>query len=71
MASLHLNVSGMTCDHCRKRVEDALNGVEGVYGVFVDLAGASAEVDYDADSVGTPALIAAVESAGYQAELSE
>lgn len=61
----------MTCDHCRKRVEDSLNGVKGVHGAFVDLAAESAEVDYDADSVAPEALIEAVKSAGYQAKASE
>ena len=70
MASIHLNVSGMTCGHCRKRVEDALNAVKGVFGASVDLEGASADVDYDPNSVTVDALTEAVESAGYQATTS-
>jgi Cu+-exporting ATPase len=66
MASVHLEVTGMTCDHCRKRVEDALNAVAGVYGAFVDLGEGVAEVDHDA-TVDTEALVAAVKNAGYDA----
>ena len=71
VASIHLSITGMTCEHCRKRVEDALNGVKGVIGAFVDLPGASADVDFESGSVTSEALIEAVESAGYQARPSE
>ncbi len=57
----------MTCDHCRKRVEDALNGVSGVYGVFIVLEDGSAEVDHDG-TVTSDSLVDAVKSAGYEAE---
>jgi len=71
MASVHLNVSGMTCDHCRGRVESAVKAVVGVYGVYVDLAEGSAEVDFDDGKTNQDALAEAITSAGYQAEISE
>jgi copper chaperone len=67
MATIRLDVTGMTCGHCKQRVEDALNDVPGVYNVFVDLAGNAAEVDGD-DTVTREALIEAVKSAGYEAQ---
>lgn len=70
MAAIQLTITGMTCDHCRKRVEEALKGVSGVYGVFVDLNAGTAEVDCDNSST-TDALIAAVKSAGYDAAAAE
>ncbi len=70
MASVRLNVSGMTCDHCKGKVEQALNGVSGVYGVFVDLADGSAEVDFDDGKVTSAALVEAVKGAGYEAQLA-
>ena len=70
MASVHLNVSGMTCDHCRGRVENALKAVAGIYSVYVDLAEGSAEVDFDDDKTNQNALVEAVQSAGYEAEIS-
>ncbi len=66
MATIRLSVTGMTCGHCKQRVEQALKGVSGVYGVFVDLAGNSAEADCD-DTVSDQALFDAVKSAGYEA----
>lgn len=39
-----LRIEGMMCEHCKKHVEDALNEVEGVTAVTVDLEGKKAEV---------------------------
>jgi len=70
MASAKLSVSGMTCDHCRTKVERALRGVPGVYSAVVDLADGEAEVDFDDDALTAAQLIAAVEGAGYGAKLA-
>lgn len=70
MASVNLKVTGMTCDHCRGRVESAVKAVAGVYGVYVDLAEGFAEVDFDDGKTSQNALVEAVTFAGYQAEVS-
>lgn len=38
-----LHIDGMTCQNCQRRVENALNKMEGVWAK-VDLAGATADV---------------------------
>ena len=63
---LTLLVDGMTCDHCKKAVEQALQGVAGVDRVAVSLADNKAEVEGSADP---QLLIAAVEEEGFQARL--
>ncbi|KPJ87949.1 MAG: hypothetical protein AMS18_13985 [Gemmatimonas sp. SG8_17] len=68
MASIQLQVSGMACNHCRGKVETALQQVAGVYSVFVDLDDGSAEVDFDANAVTPEVLVGAVKSAGYDAQ---
>ena len=60
-----LKVEGMTCNHCKMRVEKALQGVSGVEGVQVDLADKAAVVSGAADR---SQLIKAVVEAGYAAE---
>ncbi len=60
-----LTVEGMSCEHCQQSVADALAEVEGVTDVAVDLDGASATVEGDADE---DALVAAVDEAGYTAQ---
>ena len=70
MAKAILRVSGMTCDHCRGRVESAAKGANGVFAVYVDLAEGIAEIDFDAAKTDPEALAEAITSAGYSAEVS-
>ncbi|MBD9502800.1 copper-translocating P-type ATPase [Pseudomonas sp. PDM17] len=65
---LDLPVSGMTCASCAGRVERALRKVPGVQNASVNLASEQARVQLAAPSSGEtlPALVAAVEQAGYQ-----
>ena len=67
-ASIALAINGMTCASCSARVEKALNKVPGVLEASVNPATEQATVTL---AQGTPpaALIAAVERAGYGAQL--
>lgn len=69
MASAKLKVTGMTCGHCREKVEHALSQMAGVYSAVVDLPDGIAEVDFSDDAVTARQLVAAVELAGYGAKL--
>jgi len=63
MSTYTFRITGMTCDHCARRAEDALNAPPGVW----------AEVSYEeapAD-VGVEHLIERIESKGFEARLSE
>jgi len=57
-----LRLDGLSCDHCQKAVENALQAVAGVTGVQVELARQEARV---AGSATVPELSKAVETAGY------
>ncbi len=63
-----LKIDGMTCASCVSRVERALNAVPGVLSANVNLATERAHISALAGAAELPALIAAVEKAGYQAE---
>jgi Cu+-exporting ATPase len=63
---LALEVTGMTCASCVRRVERALEEVPGVAAATVNLAAASADVTL-AQPVDPGVLITAVADAGYQA----
>lgn len=65
---IRLDIQGMTCASCVRRVERALGKVPGVDGVSVNLAAEQAAIQGTAH---LPALIAAVQKAGYQARLTE
>ena len=58
-----LAVEGMMCKNCKAHVEKALNGVEGVTSVLVDLESKTATVTGNAEDT---ALTAAVTEAGYE-----
>jgi len=61
-----LRITGMTCNGCVKHVDKALRAVPGVQTVQVSLPDQTAKVEHD-EAAGTDAMIAAVESAGYDA----
>src|SRR5215475_5121627 len=63
---LALEVTGMTCASCVRRVERALEAVPGVAAATVNLAAESADVTL-AQPVDRGVLITAVTDAGYQA----
>lgn len=59
-----IKVGGMSCKHCVMAVEKALNGIDGVSGVNVDLD--KGEVSYEETvSVNPDAVTQAIEKAGY------
>lgn len=63
--TIDLEVQGMTCGNCVAHVTKALQGVSGVKGVDVDLAG-TAHVQAKAGT-SRASLVAAVDEAGYKA----
>ena len=63
-----LRISGMTCGHCVSHVKSALEGMEGVSEADVSLENHEAEVTLSGEAIDAD-LIAAVEAAGYQAEV--
>jgi copper chaperone CopZ len=59
----HIDVTGMSCGNCVAHVEEALQGVDGVSRVTVDLERAHADVE--GAGVDTNELVEAVVGAGY------
>ncbi len=68
-ATVHrdLVVTGMTCASCVASVESALSSVSGVESADVNLATERASVTFDPSRVEIPALVRAIERAGYGA----
>jgi copper chaperone CopZ len=63
--AVQLDVVGMTCAACVRRVETALARVAGVVDASVNLPLGRATVTIDPDVASGPALVAAIEGAGY------
>ena len=59
-----ITVKGMSCQHCVMAVTKALNGIEGITDVKVDLA--SGRVTFEeTKSVAQETIAAAIKKAGY------
>jgi len=65
MADNTLNVTGMSCAHCKAAVEGQLNKLAGVERANADVESGTVEVSYDEDKVTTADLEGAIEEAGY------
>ncbi len=65
---VELPITGMTCASCAVRIEKRLNKLDGV-NATVNYATEKATVDFDPAAVEAGQLVAAVESAGYEAVL--
>lgn len=63
MQTTTLNVEGMSCNHCVKAVEGAVQeaGAQGT----VDLGAKTVDVSYDEATVSLDAIKAAIEDQGY------
>src|SRR5437764_7152850 len=67
-----LAVTGMTCGNCARHVTEAIQQVSGVRSALVSLDSRSASVRWDSgQEQNVPALIQAIEAAGYGAKVVE
>src|SRR5689334_7343035 len=66
-AETSLNIGGMTCASCVRRVEKTLTRVDGVVAASVNLANETATVSYDPAFTSLESLTAAVTKSGYSA----
>ncbi len=60
-----LNVEGMSCSHCVHAVTKAVEELDGVVGVVVDLESKTAAVEFDSSKVDLESIKAAIEEEGY------
>ena len=67
MATVTLNIDGMTCGGCVKSVTKVLNGLDGVRSATVSLENKNAQVEFDEGKIQMAQLVEAVEDAGFDA----
>ena len=70
LMEVEISVQGMTCGGCAAKIKNAVKAVEGVVSVEVELKEEEVEV-HAQKGVDPQKLVAAVESAGYKAQLKE
>jgi P-type Cu+ transporter len=66
---ISIPVTGMSCAACARRVEKSLSRAMGISEAKVNFATGKATLAYDPIAVKPEALIGAIESAGYRAEV--
>ena len=67
MATITLNIDGMTCGGCVKSVTKVLNDLDGVRSATVSLENKNVQVEFDEGKIQIAQLVEAVEDAGYDA----
>lgn len=66
METMKLKINGMSCQMCVKHVAHALQGVDGVADVEVNLDAGTANVTFDPTKADLAAFTAAVAEADYE-----
>jgi copper chaperone len=61
-----IKVEGMSCGHCEMRVKKAVEAIEGVQKVEVNLRNKHVVVEYDEMKANLEKIKAAVKEAGYE-----
>lgn len=65
MKQVEIHVEGMSCGHCVKAVEGALNKLDGVSSAKVSLEEKQVSVEYDENLVTFEQMKEAIEDQGY------
>lgn len=68
MENITLNVQGMSCGHCVKKIEDSVGQLEGVNQVNVKLDNAQVEVSFNESQVSLDKIKEIIEDKGYEVE---
>lgn len=63
---IKLKISGLTCNHCKLKVEKALKTLAGVESVQVNLEAGEAEIPFNSAKNSEDELKAAIREAGYE-----
>jgi len=64
MATITYSVPGVSCAHCRQAIVDEVSAVAGVAAVEVDLD--AKQVTVSGEPLDGPAIVAAIDAAGYE-----
>ncbi len=62
-----LEIKGMTCEHCAKKVNKIISGFDGASDVSVELQRMEATFECDPDKTDAAAVVKAINDFGYTA----
>lgn len=60
-----IQISGMSCSHCQKKVSDAIDKLPGIIHSDVSLSKAEANVAFDPDCIDREAIVDAVSNTSF------
>ncbi len=60
-----IKVDGMSCEHCVKAVTNAVEALDGIAAVAVDLSAKTVTVKHDSEKASVDAIKLAIEDQGY------
>lgn len=66
MTNKNIHVEGMTCDHCVETVTKAVNSLDGIRQVSVDLDKKQVSVDFDESRTDTDIISSKIIEAGFE-----
>jgi copper chaperone len=66
MTHKNIQVDGMTCDHCVETVTKAVNSLDGVRQVSVDLDKKQVSVDFDESQTDQDAISSKIIEVGFE-----
>jgi copper chaperone len=66
MTARTLSVPGISCDHCKMSIEQAVGELPGVDAVEVDISARTVDLSFDEATVGLDRIIDAIEEVGYE-----
>ena len=65
MPSVTLNIEGMTCLSCEKRIEKALRGKKGITGANVSFTSGTAKITFNERLISLEKIIDTIQQLGY------
>jgi copper chaperone len=66
MTARTLSVPGISCEHCKMSIEQAVSELPGVDAVEVDISARTVDLSFDEAAVGLDQIIGAIEEVGYE-----
>lgn len=68
MRTVELTAADISCDHCKRTIENGLSGSQGVSRVVVDIGARVVHIDFDERVTSEEHLAADLDDLGYPVE---
>lgn len=66
MQKVRLEIPNISCDHCRKTIEDSLSGIDGVYAVSVEVPDKYVDATFNESDVSLNKIEDILDDIGYK-----